>query len=215
LKIRIASVAFLTILCLALNAPAFAGTLYNDGSTDGFTNALIIDGPSGSPGQTISDGFVATNSGLAVSFDFAEWVTGGSTPTALTWTLGSSAFGNDLGSGSGIDSFTFFASNSFGFDVYIDHVTGLSAALTAGDTYWLTLGGSRDSSGSTFDGWDLNNGPATCEFAVGGVPQGGCGFGGESFTINGGTTTPEPSSILLFGSGILGLAGILRRKLTR
>jgi hypothetical protein len=33
---------------------------------------------------------------------------------------------------------------------------------------------------------------------------------GVSFTVG---TTPEPSSILLFGSGILGLAGVLRRKL--
>jgi hypothetical protein len=214
LKMRIA-VLSLTILCLALSAPVFAGTLYNDGPTDGFSNAFIIDGPGGSPGQTISDGFVATNSGLAGSFDAAEWVTAGSTPTALTWMLGSSAFGNNLGSGSGIDSFTFFASNGFGFDVYIDHVTGLSAALTAGQTYYLTLGGAVDSSGSTFDGWDLNNGPASCSFAVGGVPQGDCGAGGESFTINSGGTTPEPSSILLFGSGILGLAGVLRRKLTR
>jgi hypothetical protein len=40
-------------------------------------------------------------------------------------------------------------------------------------------------------------------------------LGGESFTLTGGGTTPEPSSILLFGSGILGLAGVLRRKLTR
>jgi PEP-CTERM motif-containing protein len=29
----------------------------------------------------------------------------------------------------------------------------------------------------------------------------------------GGGSTPEPSSIMLFGSGILGLAGVLRRKL--
>ena len=28
-----------------------------------------------------------------------------------------------------------------------------------------------------------------------------------------GGTTPEPSSILLFGSGVLGLAGLLRRKM--
>ena len=179
-----------------MSAPVFAGTLYNDGPTDGFTNAFIIDGPGGSPGQTISDGFVATNGGLAVSFDAAEWVTAGSTPTALTWMLGTSAFGNDLGSGSGIANSTFFGSNGFGFDVYIDHVTGLSATLTAGNTYFLTLGGAVDSSGSTFDGWDLNNGPATCSFAVGGVPQGDCGAGGESFTINSNpTTTPEPGSI--------------------
>ena len=37
----------------------------------------------------------------------------------------------------------------------------------------------------------------------------------EAFTISGTTTgtTPEPSAIMLFGSGILGLAGVLRRKL--
>lgn len=62
---------------------------------------------------------------------------------------------------------------------------------------------------------DLNNGPAICEFAVAGVLQGGCGFGGEAFTINGGQTVPEPSSIMLLGSGILGVAGVLRRKLSR
>jgi len=43
---------------------------------------------------------------------------------------------------------------------------------------------------------------------VGSIPS-------ESFTLTGiGDIglVPEPSSILLFGSGILGLAGVLRRK---
>ena len=55
------------------------------------------------------------------------------------------------------------------------------------------------------------------ENSVGTIPS-------ESFTVlgtNTSTTTtttttgtvPEPSSIMLFGSGILGLAGVLRRKL--
>ena len=40
----------------------------------------------------------------------------------------------------------------------------------------------------------------------------------ESFTFTGvvgagASSAPEPSSILLFGSGVLGLAGVLRRKL--
>ena len=36
---------------------------------------------------------------------------------------------------------------------------------------------------------------------------------GHGHTGGGGGTTPEPSSILLFGSGVLGMIGVLRRKL--
>ncbi|HUK73897.1 MAG TPA: PEP-CTERM sorting domain-containing protein, partial [Candidatus Bathyarchaeia archaeon] len=66
--------------------------------------------------------------------------------------------------------------------------------------------------------WDENSGPSSAsENSVGTIPS-------EAFTVLGGTsssttttsttgTVPEPSSILLFGSGILGLAGVLRRKL--
>jgi hypothetical protein len=61
--------------------------------------------------------------------------------------------------------------------------------------------------------WDENSGPSSAsESEVGTIPS-------ESFTILGGTTgtsstsVPEPSSIMLLGSGILGLAGLLRRKL--
>ena len=38
----------------------------------------------------------------------------------------------------------------------------------------------------------------------------------ESFTINTGNqggTTPEPSSFILIGSGVIGIVGVLRRKL--
>ncbi len=43
--------------------------------------------------------------------------------------------------------------------------------------------------------------------------------GGFAYTLDdlaygGGTTTPEPGSLILFGSGILGFAGALRRKLS-
>lgn len=227
MKMRIATLS-LTILCLALASTAFAAELYNDGPTDGTTNAFIIDGPSsGAFEQTISDGFVASGSGSASSLDFVMWVAAGSTPTTATWALGTSEFGSDISSGSHISGTTLLCTNGssfhggicaggFGFDVYNVHFDDLSGSLTAGSTYWLTLGGGNDSFGTQFDGWDVNNGPADCEFAVAGVPQGNCGAGGESFTLNGGTSsTPEPSSIMLLGSGILGFAGVLRRKLGR
>ena len=221
MKMRIAILS-LTILCLALSAPAFAGQIYNDGPSDGTTNGFFIDGPGGPFGQTISDGFFATGSGTPGNIDFTEWTLGGA-PTTVTWALsGIHEFGSDLGSGTasgaGLSS-TFLFTNSFGYSIYNTHIVSLPGAgsMTAGNQYFLTLGGANDSQGSQFDAWDLNNGAATCFFAVGGVEQGGCGAAGESFTISTGPnpSTPEPSSIMLFGSGILGLAGVLRRKLTR
>ena len=59
------------------------------------------------------------------------------------------------------------------------------------------------------------SGTKASESAVGTIPS-------EAFTINGGCgsggacgpsgSTPEPSSIMLFGSAVLGLAGLLRGK---
>lgn len=49
------------------------------------------------------------------------------------------------------------------------------------------------------------------------IPPGGGSIAfadGGSFTLSG-TSTPEPGSIMLFGTGMLGLAGVLCRKLTR
>jgi hypothetical protein len=210
-------VGIMSLICLALSAPAFAGIIYTDGPINGTSNAFFIDGPGGPWTQTISDGFVATNSDTATSLDFGEWVPTGTTPTTVSWALGTSAFGSDVSSGSTpqVVYTTFILNNGLEYDVYTSHVDGLSGFLTAGTTYYLTLGGANDSAGRQFDGWDVNGGPATCSFAQGGGPSlGDCGLGGEAFTINSGGTVPEPSSIMLFGSGLLALAGVLRRKVS-
>ena len=82
----------------------------------------------------------------------------------------------------------------------------------------MTLSNACSTSGCSITNpiyWDENGGPSTAyENTLGSIPS-------ESFTLTGVTTTPppvttpEPSSIMLFGSSILGLAGVLRRKLTR
>jgi hypothetical protein len=50
--------------------------------------------------------------------------------------------------------------------------------------------------------------PAPCSGTLGGTP-----FGGALFSSGAVVATPEPSSLMLFGSGALGLLGMIRRKL--
>src|ERR1039458_10580651 len=91
--------------------------------------------------ESISDGFVATASGTASSLNFGVWVTTGSTPTAVSWWLGTTAFGSDISSGSTAQvAYTYLLTTNLGFDVYNATVTGLSGNLTAGNAYSLTLG---------------------------------------------------------------------------
>jgi len=115
------------------------------------------------------------------------------------------------------------ATNNFGFDVCTLSASwpGLSMA---GGTYWITLDNAAVTSGDPVY-WDENSGagcggsgcPSSAqENTVGTIPSeaftlyGPCGFGNSPDC---GPPIPEPSSIMLFGSGILGIAGVLRRKL--
>jgi hypothetical protein len=210
--VGIATLSLLTILCLALSAPAFAD-IYNNGPTGAIYNTLYLDV------YAVSDSFTVNTNGTMGSFTFADWVPTGSTPLTADWAIGTSSFGNDIASGTSAQiNATFLCSNGgrlacakFGYDIYLSTVNTGPIDLFTGTSYWLTLTNAMDSFGGR-DGWDVNSGPSLAFHNVyGQVPS-------ESFTINAGSsttsgTTPEPSSIMLFGSAILGLGSIVRRKL--
>ena len=224
---RTTSFFLLTILCLALTASA---QIYSEGPIDGNDNAFSVTGPAfpnffGSV-QDISNGFVATNSGFSYSLEWGEWSVGA--PTSFSWSVGSGAFGADLGSGTVAQypyNSRFLFTNGFGYGVYdVTATVYPSPLLTAGNTYWLSISNATDAANDGTQAWDVPNGglggPAICNFRQSGTNFGACIedgviLGGESFTISNSIPpyTPEPSSILLFGSGLLGIAGILRRKL--
>jgi len=133
---------------------------------------------------------------------------------------GGTVYGSGTASGYYLSDY-FISTNSYGYDIDLITVTGLNVSLRAG-TYWLNLQNAVSAQGNPVY-WDENSGVGcggndgkgsgcpseASESAVGTIP-------GEAFTISGSceyNCTPEPSSIMLFGSGILGVAGVLRRKL--
>jgi hypothetical protein len=209
LKLRIAFA-----LCLALAAiPAVADTVYSNGAINGTTDAWTINfGFVVSDTFTVGPGAAATLTGL----NFGAWTFPGDVLLNAEVQITSAEFGGTTFF-DGIVSFTQSgcSGNQYGFNVCTESGSLPGISLGAG-TYWLNLDNAVVNDGDPIY-WDENSGPSSAsENSVGTVPS-------ESFTIlggttggsssTGGTTVPEPSSIMLFGSGILGLAGVLRRKL--
>jgi hypothetical protein len=214
LKMRIASLSLLA-LCLAV-VPAVAQTVYSNGAINGNTDAWTVNF-----GFVVSDTFNVTNNGTTISGgSFGMWLFSGDSLTSAELSITS---GENSGT-SYFDQTVNFTqgscvANQYGYNVCQENTTFNGPTLNAG-SYWLNLQNASVPSGDPVY-WDENSGASQAsENSVGSIPS-------EAFTVLGsststttttttsttGTSVPEPSSIMLFGSGILGLAGVLRRKL--
>ena len=194
----------LTILCLALAViPALADV--NNGPINGTADGWTINF-----GYVVSNTFVPDGN-TVTGFSAGLWLFPGDTVTSLDWSITSEEFGGTVygaGTASGgnlVDSF--ISTNQYGYNIDKITVTGLNVGVTQGTAYWLNLANAVVASGDPVY-WDENSGPASAsESSLGTIAS-------EAYTVNTTPgTTPEPGSIMLFGSGILGLAGLLRRKL--
>jgi hypothetical protein len=79
----------------------------------------------------------------------------------------------------------------------------------------LNDGGALSFTGYAFDGSGTLDVPTTCDACIAGPGQAQWDAGTFSFTTASVSDAPEPGSFVLFGSGLIGLSAILRRKLVR
>jgi len=211
--------ASLTILCLALvAAPALAQVLYDDGPINGTTNAWVINF-----GFVVSDTITLAHPATVGGFDLGVWEYKGDQVLSVGWSITSGAYGGTIyGQGTASVTDTFISVNQFGYDIDKLSATISGPSLDAG-TYWLNLENGVTKQGNPLF-WDENSGVGCKgdDGMGGGCPSQACsgtciggeaGIPPESFDITSSGTTPEPSSVMLFGSGILGVIGVLRRKL--
>src|ERR1017187_422328 len=207
MKLRIAWLPLLTIACLMLAvAPVMADTAYSNGPYNGTTDAWTINF-----GFSVSDSFtVAANSSIE-GLDFVYWdASSTDLLTTVDMAIGSTSFG---GTSQRLSLVTnqFISTNQYGYFLY-------QAAYSFANIDWsgagyLTLSNACSTSGCSVSNpiyWDENSGPSTAyENTLGSIPS-------EAFTLIGGETfpfpTPEPVSIMLVGSSIVGLTRLLRRK---
>lgn len=124
----------------------------------------------------------------------------------MDWALTSAENGGTVyQSGTASLTGTYLFTNQYGYDVYQEGFM-VNAPLPAG-SYWINLQNATTNSGEPV-WWDQNSGPSLAsENSVGTMPS-------EAFTVvgNGGSTTPEPGSLVLFASGVAGLLGVMRRR---
>ncbi len=214
MKTRFCLAVFFPLLLLA--SAASAQTLYENGPINGEELAWTINF-----GFALADSFYISNPNSTVTgLAFGAWLTPGDVLQSAEVSITSEPLGGTTYFDQDV---AFTASGCFinNFNYQVCTETGLFNGPTLnGGLYWLNLQNAITADGDPAY-WDQNQGvgcnspgcPSVgSEGGPGSVPS-------EAFSILGtssgtGTgTTPEPSSLLLFASGVAGSATLLRRKL--
>ena len=202
------------------NAPKTASTIQaGNGLSSPYSPGILLydNGPINATidAWTINFGYSMANtysiSGSATSAQIGLWAFPGDTITSIDWAFGSAPGLADYSSGTSAVAYTFLGPNIYGYDIG----TGVFAVSAPAGSGWFTIQNAVVPSGDPIF-WDENDGPSlSWESAIGYAPCLSVGVGqypcSESFQLYG--SVPEGSTFLLMGTGLVGLAGVVRRKI--
>ena len=207
----------LTALALALggllaSAPAIADpVLYTNGSGDSGLAYNITSG------QAITNSFTLSQNSTVTGADFTAWIlTNPDTLTTVDYAITDAPFAGTTESSGTVSPTGSLIQVLGGWDYYEESFSIPAVNLGAG-TYWFQLQNAVDANGGVEVVWQVDNGPSAAFSNTYGNLNGASipGSNSEAFDIYGTATsaTPEPSSFVLLGSGLVMLAAGVRRKL--
>jgi hypothetical protein len=211
-KILAIALSSLFITCAASADPI----VFQNGDLSGQTNGAQI-----SPPQEISDSFSLSDQTNLTRVILGLWTSFEGEPASLMWSIGTSAFGDDRGSGVTALSNTLVYAYPDGDSNVYQSTFGLNLILGPGD-YWLTLSNATSTAtandpADTWVGWDINGGPSQAYYQN---PTGTGTLDSEFFALEGtvvetGPVTspvPEPASLAIFAAGLMGMGALRRRQ---
>ncbi len=217
MKLRPSAPVLLFVACFALVIvrPVWAGILYENGPINGETDAWTINF-----GFVVSDSFtISTGTSTVNGMSFGAWLFPGDTLESAEVTLSSQPDSGTIyfdGTVSFTQSGCFL--NHYNYDICTE-TSIFNGPNLANGTYWVSLQNAVDTNNEPVY-WDENSGVGCHSPGCPSLAAPGSGEGtlpSEAFTIlgsaNSGGSTPEPTSLLLFASGVLGIAGLINRKL--
>ena len=215
-------IAALIGTCLLAISSAFAGAIYTNGPpSDSYGAVNLYHGAS----AVASDSFSVAANSVALGIYFRSWEGGfASDPlTSVNWSI---TTGRDTGTvvasgtaasvaGTLNSTYLHQATGGYsGYGIYGNTISGVSAALAGGDTYYLNLSTSYATTSSQ-QYWEQIPGGTSVGWAVygfGTYPQWGGPQGdiqtGNYFQIldsvdGGASGAPEPGTVLLLSSALL------------